>query len=182
MRLCFFLLGIACCLSATGYAQSTEPALKARLIGQPLYLRGSWGADSLHFDSSGQLVGTSDHRSFMLCGVDIKKIHLENNQLVIDGNRMGVELSGTMAKRVPLKGSEGNPFSRKEAIHIEILRPSNGDYSAALTSIFANGLAELMPLLPNTGKPMLVKFSLQSTGLAPRCSPTPRRFLMGSNR
>ena len=148
MRLCLFLLGIACCLPATGYAQSTEAALKARLIGQPLYLRGSWGADTLHFDSTGQLVGASDHRSFMLCGVDVKDIHLEKDQLVIDGKRMGVELSGTIAKRVALKGSEGHPFSRKEEIHIEILRPSDGDYSSALTSIFANGLAELTPLLP----------------------------------
>jgi hypothetical protein len=106
-----------------GHAQSTEPALKARLIGQPLYLRGSWGADTLHFDSTGQLVGASDHRSFMLCGVDVKNIHLEKDQLVIDGKRMGVELSGTIAKRVALKGSEGNPFSRKQAIHVEILRP-----------------------------------------------------------
>lgn len=148
MRLCSFLLGLACCLPAMGHAQSTESALKARLIGQPLYLRGSWGADALHFDSTGQLVGTSDHRSFMLCGVDIKDVHLENNQLVIDGKRMGVELSGTIAKRVALKGSEGNPFSRKEAIHIDILRPSDGDYSSALNSIFVNGLAELTPLLP----------------------------------
>lgn len=149
MRFRLFLLVLTCCLSAAGHAQSTETDLKIRLIGQPLYLRGAWGADTLYFDSTGQLARTSDHRSFMLCGVDVKKVHLEKDQLVLDGRRVGVEFKGTLSKRVALKANGVNPFHQKEEeVHIEILRPSDGDYSTALTAIFANGLADLTPLLP----------------------------------
>lgn len=183
MRRCLFLLALACCLPVSGHAQSTESSLKTRLVGQPLYLRGAWDKDTLHFDSTGQLAGNSGHRSFMLCGVDIKDVHLEKDQLVLDGERVGVELHGTASKRVFLKANDANPFHHKEPVHIEISRPSNGDYDSALAAIFVHGLAELTPLLPEYWQTYAHKAFFPtvaaSTVQSPAISPNPVKKIGG---
>ena len=54
---------------ATGKdADLGEAELKARLTGRPLFLRGLWLGENLHFNMNGDLVGQSTKGSFTLCG------------------------------------------------------------------------------------------------------------------
>jgi hypothetical protein len=46
------------------HAQSTEADLKTRLMDKPLYLRGFWRDDTLHFDPTGHLLGNSSPVTF----------------------------------------------------------------------------------------------------------------------
>jgi hypothetical protein len=73
-------------------SQTTEGELKSRLVGKPLYLRGSWRDDSLHFDANGQLIGKSGIFSFTLCGIDVKEVHLGTDKLVLEGKRVGTKI------------------------------------------------------------------------------------------
>ena len=113
------LLG-ASIFSALLHAQSTEAELKARLKNKPLYLRGFWRDDTLHFDSTGQIIGGSPGPlAFTLSGFDLKSIRLQPNKLILEGQRVGIELAHDKQKRVPLK--VGDPrHSEDELIHIEI--------------------------------------------------------------
>lgn len=56
-RLCC-LVALFCLSSVIAiHAQSTEPELRAKLMGRPLYLLGFWSGNKLHFDSTGQFEG-----------------------------------------------------------------------------------------------------------------------------
>lgn len=139
----FVLFSFASALSL--HAQSTEADLKARLKHKPLYLRGCWNDDQLHFDSTGKLISQAGHITITLCGFDFKNLHLTNSKLILDGSRVGLELANDKIKRVDLL--IGNP-PQDQHMHLEIDAPSNGDYSAALDNIFASDLAEMVPSLP----------------------------------
>jgi TonB family protein len=129
------------------HAQSTEADLKTRLMDKPLYLRGFWRDDKLHFDPTGHLLGNSDPVTFTLSGFDLKTVHLEQDKLVLEGRRIGLELANNKQKRVALQ--MGNAFhSKDESIHIEIDANPNGDYGSALDAIFVDGLSDLVPALP----------------------------------
>lgn len=71
-----------------------EDELKARLTGRPLYLRGLWLGDSLHFNMDGTLVGQSQKGSFTLCGVFIDKVHVTKKTVELEGVRWGVHFEG----------------------------------------------------------------------------------------
>jgi hypothetical protein len=144
MRLGRFLLLLllAFSLPTVTQAQATVPELESRLINKPLYIRGLWGEDNLHFDSYGQLIGGSKQFPFTLCGANIKKIQLKANQLVLEGKRVGLELSESTPKRIDLQG-----------LRIAIDRPRDGDFGRALTAIFAEDLESLVPLLPQYWQP-----------------------------
>ncbi|NYF78253.1 energy transducer TonB [Granulicella arctica] len=154
------------------HAQSTEADLQSRLIGKPLYLRGSWREDKLHFDGSGKLLGTSDLRSFTLCGVDVTKVHLKNDKLLLDAKRVGLELKETMPKRVVLQVGTFHHL-HDEDMQITIDLPQGGDYGAALDAIFADGLADLTPSLPTYWQPYAHKTFLPANTLAPTAQITP---------
>jgi TonB family protein len=153
MQFLKLLLVLAFCSSLTAQAQSTLSNLKVRLIRQPLYLRGFWGGNTLHFDSTGQLIGPSPRRSFTLCGMDVKKIDLKDDSLILEGDRVGLEFNRSTPARVVLPD---------ERLRIEISRPSDGDYGLALTTIFTNGLDELTPYLPSYWQDYASKFFVSS--------------------
>jgi TonB family protein len=128
-------------------SQTTEAELKTRLVGKPLYLRGFWREDSLHFDSHGQLIGTSGLLSFTLCGVEVDSVRLASDGLVLKGKRIGVEFKRNIPKRVVLKMRDRH-HSSDELIQIRIDPPADGDFSHALGTIFADDLPDLVPVLP----------------------------------
>ena len=153
-----FCIALICSLPLALHAQSTEEAIKARLKNKPLYLRGFWGDDRLSFDSAGRLRSKSYPVSFTLAGFNLQRIRLQKGQLILDGARMGLELSGTKPQRVPLQRTDTppppitmdqlTPQSFDEFIHIEIAARPDGDYGTALDQIFVDGFENLAPLVP----------------------------------
>jgi len=125
-------------LVAPLHAQRIETALKARLVHQPLYLRGQWGDDQLNFDSEGHLLGTSDGVPFTVSGVEIKSLALDGRGLMLEGKRMGLVFHKDAIIRRKL-----------EDVRIQIEAPANGDYTTALDRIFTDTLADFVPALPS---------------------------------
>jgi TonB family protein len=144
---CFRCILALICVCSFANAQSTEADLKLRLMDKPLYLRGFWRDDILHFDSNGQLRGTSGPVTFTLSGFDLKKVHLKQNKLILEGNRVGLEFSDNKQKRVTLQVGDWR-HHEDESMHIEIDADPNGDYGPALDAIFVEGIADLVPSLP----------------------------------
>ncbi len=153
---CILLLLSACALVPPLRAQSSESDLKARLMNKPLYLRGCWRDDKLHFDSAGQLKGNSGPVTFTLSGFELQTVHLKQDRLVLKGRRVGLELRDNKQRRIPLKvGKPAQP--EDEPVQIQIAASPSGDYGPALDAIFADGLSELVPSLPSYWKPYAVK-------------------------
>ena len=168
---CIFAFIYICSLAVITQAQSTEADLNSRLMDKPLYLRGFWRDDILHFDSTGHLRGTSDPVTFTLSGFDLKKVHLKKNKLILEGNRVGLEFSNNKQKRVTLQ--VGNWHSHKnESIHIEIDANPNGDYGPALDAIFVEDIPNLVPSLPFYWKSYALKNFLPAIA-APPTQPAP---------
>jgi TonB family protein len=119
-------------------AQSTEAELKTQLMHKPLYVRGCWRHDQLHFDSNGVLTSASSPITFTLCGFDLKTLHLKNDKLVLEGVRAGLELADDKVKRISLG----------EDMRIEIDANPKNDYGPALNSIFVSNLEDLVPSMP----------------------------------
>jgi TonB family protein len=139
------------CLSVALPAQTTDADLNARLMNKPLYLRGFWRDDKLHFDPTGHLRGTSLPVTFTLSGFESKKVQLKQDKLILEGKRIGLEFSGNKQTRVALL--VGDPRDHEEEMmDIEIDAPPNGDYGAALDAIFIEGLADIVPSLPSYWK------------------------------
>jgi hypothetical protein len=72
----------------------TEDELKQVLIGKPLFLRGGYLSDTLHFDEQGNLTGESARGSYTLCGVQIEKVNLSRHKLQLEGARYGLHFLG----------------------------------------------------------------------------------------
>ena len=124
-------------LPATLQAQSTQADLEARLLHKPLYIRGLWRSDKLHFDSTGKLRGDQARTSFTLSGVDVRKVFLNGGKLVLKGERVGLEFERDTSKRVTFGSS----------VTIEI--DPCADFGPALDLILANSLADLVPAMPS---------------------------------
>jgi TonB family protein len=151
MRLCTTVISLFCACNLTltpaTHAQSTEASVKSRLMNKPLYLRGCWSNNKLHFDSLGQRIGTSRPVPFTLCGFDLKYVRAKRDKLILEGERVGLELADGNQKRVTLQvGTLGD--SSSESIHIEVNASPNSDYDQALDAIFIEDLAALVPSLP----------------------------------
>jgi len=71
-----------------------EAELKARLTGRPLYLRGLYLGDNLHFNMNGDLVGQSQKGSFTLCGIYVDKVRVTKKTVELEGVRFGVHFEG----------------------------------------------------------------------------------------
>jgi TonB family protein len=133
-------------LSPLMRAQTTQAGLEARLLHQPLYLRGFWHDDKLSFDSAGVLKGKSAPTSFTLSGIEITKLQMKSNRLILEGRRIGLTFADFAPLRVVLNiGKFDTP--KDEDIQIEIVAPSSGDYSVALDAIFSdlNGISPDLP-------------------------------------
>jgi hypothetical protein len=170
---CFLALFFAFGLFPALHAQSTEADLKGRLMNKSLYLRGCWRDDTLHFDSTGQLRGNSDPVTFTLSGFELKTLHLKRDKLVLEGRRVGLELRDNKQQRVPLNvGKVNDP--EDEAMRIDIAASPSGDYGPALDTVFANGVAEFVPLLPSYWRDYAVKnFIPAAPSTAPATVATP---------
>jgi len=146
MRILPVLLLLMAASSASADANKTY--LKDRLIKQPLYLRGMWVADDLHFDEKGHLLTPAATTSFTLSGIEIRKLETKSDHLQLTGRRVGLELDGTSPKRVVLTLGTGI-LRKEEEMHVEIDHPASGDYSDALDAIFTSKLEDLAPALPS---------------------------------
>jgi TonB family protein len=146
--MCCAVALLASAVTICAAAQKTEADIKARLVNQPLYLRGQWNQDKLAFDAAGHLQGTAEVTSFTLSGVEIESVKLSSKELELDGQRVGLEFTKNVPKRVPLRlaGKFGN--SPPEKMTIKIKAPADGDFTAALNAIFADNIADLAPSLP----------------------------------
>jgi hypothetical protein len=71
-----------------------EAELKARLTGRPLFLRGRYLDETLHFNMNGELVGQSPKGSFTLCGVVIDHVRVTKKTVELEGIRFGVHFEG----------------------------------------------------------------------------------------
>jgi TonB family protein len=120
-------------------------------MDKPLYLRGCWRDDTLHFDSAGQLKGNSGPVTFTLSGFELQTVHLKQDKLVLEGRRIGLGLRDNKQQRIPLNVGKVN-HPEDESMHIEIAASSSGDYGPALDAVFANGLTDLVPSLPSYWK------------------------------
>lgn len=129
------------CLPAHG--QTTVDAIKARLVGQPLYLRGSWVEDDLHFDVDGEPEKKYHGGIFTEAGIDVAQVSLARGKLHITGQRIGLIFENLAPKRVKLSGKNYNG-----EISIEVQSPVDGDFGKALTEIFAPDLTSLAPAMP----------------------------------
>jgi hypothetical protein len=79
----------------TGKAMDVgEAELKQRLVGRPLFLRGLWLGETLHFNMNGDLVGQSQKGSFTLCGVFIDHVRVTKKTVELEGVRYGVHFEG----------------------------------------------------------------------------------------
>jgi hypothetical protein len=154
---CLLALLSTCALASPLHAQSSESDLKARLMDKPLYLRGCWRDDKLHFDAAGQIKGNSSPVTFTLSGFELRTVHLKQDRLVLEGRRIGLELRDNKQQRVPLNVVKNPGQPEDEPMHIEIAASPSGDYGPALDVIFANGLAELSPSLPSYWKAYATK-------------------------
>ncbi len=124
------------------FAQATQGEIEARLLHKPLYLRGLWRGDKLHFDASGRVLGNPAKLTFTLSGIEIKKVTLDPDKLILEGKRVGLEFQNDKPKRVALY--------REDKIQLEI--DTVPDFNGALTTIFAPTLADLVPSLPSYWK------------------------------
>ena len=79
---------------AKGEGQITEAELRQKLVGRPLYLRGLWLDETLHFNMYGDLVSQSPKGSFTLCGVMIDHVRMTKKNIVLEGIRFGVHFEG----------------------------------------------------------------------------------------
>jgi TonB family protein len=125
-------------------AQGVEDQIKARLIGQPLFLRGCWGDDKLKFDADGQ--PQSDYKivSFTESAIDVRSVKVSGDRLQIVGQRVGLEFLNGNPQRIDIKGK-----GYDGRITIEIRGVSDGDFGKVLDAIFAPDVASLQPTLPD---------------------------------
>ncbi len=144
---CILALACVSLIAPVSHAQSTAAEIKARLLNKPLYLRGFWSNDNLHFDATGNLTVPSNSVSFTLSGFELESVNLKQNKLILEGRRVGLELANNQQKRVAI--NVGNPRHPKdEKIAIEVDPGPDGNYAHALDAIFVDNLADIVPTLP----------------------------------
>jgi len=144
------LLLVGFCLLANG--QTTVDAIKARLVGKPLLLRGFWLDDDLRFDSAGKPVAVYKTGSFTESGFDATEVKLDGDQLTLTGRRVGLLFNEHGAERILMRKPKmftGTP----EQITIEIDGHGNPDFSQELNAVFASSVFELIPFLPKCWQP-----------------------------
>jgi hypothetical protein len=71
-------------------APVTEEELRQRLLGRPLYLRGLYLDDNLHFSMTGDLLGTSKKGSWTLCALVIDHVKISAKKVELEGVRYGI--------------------------------------------------------------------------------------------
>lgn len=162
---------VAVAVCASSHAQTTADEISVRLKHKPLYLRGMWGADKLSFDADGLPLKKYGAVTFTESGIDVSSVKIKDNELRIEGQRVGLEFDpkGAM-KRVRI---EGKDYSGRIAIVIEA--PTGTDFSKTLDTIFVPDLASLAPTLPGYWKDYARKTFI------PPGTPVPTADVQGAN-
>jgi TonB family protein len=119
-------------------AQSTQQELEGQLLHKPLFLRGLWKKDKLHFSADGVLDGSSESTGPLLSAVEIKKVELKPKGLRLSGERLALVY----------KDQQPHLMDLKEGMRIDVDAPAGGDYTAALASVFTGSMADLAPGAP----------------------------------
>lgn len=130
------------------FAQKTEADLQALLIDKPLYLRGQWGGGKLAFDGAGHLRGTAAPVAFTLAGVEIGSVKLTSKGLVLGGQRVGLEFTKDVPRRVGLVWPNTSGSTSVDEITIKIETPSDGDFKTALDAILTGSITGLDAPMP----------------------------------
>ena len=130
---CLFLVSFV-----SSQAQTSVTDLGARLVHQPLFLRGLWQDNKLHFDSAGKLLGASGTTSPMLSGIDVDTVEWKGDRLLSSGKREGILFVDKKSQRVHVDGT----------IHVTIDASPTSDVTAAVTSVFAPDFAGMAPAAP----------------------------------
>ncbi len=157
----YFRLALLSLLTLKAQAQTAANPWNARLVGHPLYLRSCVIDDQLEFDGAGKLEGTGRQAPFTMCGVDVQQVALKGKSLVIEGVRValvaGAEQGSGLERRqiwstthiaFSLRSRDKRDFHAPEVLKITIHPDPAGSFDKALAGIFADGLAELAPLVP----------------------------------
>jgi TonB family protein len=137
---------LASAMTAGAAAEETQDVLQARLVKQPLYLRGQWNGDDLVFDGAGILQGHAETVSFTVSGVEIDSVKLTSKELDLDGQRVGLKFTQDVPQRVPLLISDRPGITSPEKVTIKIQAPADGDFTSALDAIFATSIAGMLPV------------------------------------
>jgi hypothetical protein len=99
----------------------TEDALRTRLVGKMVFLRGLYVGDNFNFDEDGKVDGSPATTSFTLSALEVKKVHLSKRKLEIDADRYGLHFFGTLPYEDGSKPFDKVKISKKP-VHIAIDR------------------------------------------------------------
>jgi hypothetical protein len=155
-RLCSLLFMIA----VPALAQQSN--VSERLIGRPLYLREAWLDDRIEFDASGKPMSDAHRGPLTLGGVDIKKVKIGHDRLVMWGERVALiapgagmplvrstAVSSTTRIWPTLRRGNGQFYRAMEQVQFTVHSDADGSFDAALARIFADGLAQLAITVPS---------------------------------
>ncbi len=107
---------------AAQYAEPlTEDALRTRLQGKLIFLRGSYLGDNLNFDMNGKVNGSPAIGSFTLSAFEVVKVSLSKRKLEIDADRYGLHYFGVLPYEDETKSFDKVKISKKP-VHITIER------------------------------------------------------------
>jgi len=102
---------------------TSEEALRARLLGHPLYLRPGYLDNTLEFDQYGHLQGHSPQGSYTLNLVEFTKLHLTKHKLELEGSRLGMHFTAQLASEDPTTAFDRVLIStKKKPLRISIDR------------------------------------------------------------
>jgi TonB family protein len=120
-------------------AQSTENDIRARLMGQPLYLRGCWRVDKLNFDADGQPQTSYQTTAPTEAGFQAMSVKLRDGHLRIEGQRIAVAFDppGGKVKRIPWVSRDYSG-----SITINIAGTPGEDFGKALDAVFSPELIQ----------------------------------------
>ncbi len=131
--------------------QSDEQALRTKLLGQPLYLRGLQADDKLRFDAQGH-TSSSAQAPFSLAGVTVDEVKLHGGELQLQCHRVGLVFDKGVPQRTDLVLRNGRQV-KSEAIAIQVDGTPGGDFAPALDAIFTADLRDLVPGMPDVWQP-----------------------------
>jgi TonB family protein len=159
------LLFLATLITPFVHAQATETDWNARLVGRPLYLRGFWHSDQLHFDKAGVLRSRSELEPVTLSGVEVKSATVNNGLLTIQAVRTalvqradqqpGLErtpVSSTTHLEFSLRRGDKRNFYAPEEMKILVEPDTAGNFDVALAKIFVDGWDGLAAVVPSYWK------------------------------
>lgn len=100
-----------------------EATLSSELVGKPLYLRGGYFGDELHFDQTGNLTSSSSRGSYTLSVIEINKVHVTRHRIDFEGLRYGLHFLGALPYEDPSTALDRvNITPKKKVVRISIDR------------------------------------------------------------